>query len=391
MKPATDVAIIGAGPYGLSLAAHLRAREVQFRIFGEPMRFWRDMPIGVNLKSLAFATNIALPTRGYSYPEWCRQHGLEDFEPCTMQTFAAYGLEIQKQFVPEVEQILATNVSSRPGGFEVTLSSGERLFSRKVVICTGLSALAQIPEALRELGTDRMRHTFDISDYSQFRGKTVAVIGAGSSAIEAGALVHEAGGCSEVFVRGQEAIFHDRTPRMRPLLESIKNPWTVLGPGRTNWIVQQLPLSVYRLPRERRTRFVKRYLGPASPWWIKDRVLGKVPIHVRHELVEAIDEDQCVRLKMRDGEGRLRNVEVHFVIAGTGYDVNVSRLKFLDPNTLNRIQRIERAPDLNINFESSVPGLHFLGPLSFMCFGPLFRFVTGAEVAARRLAPRLGR
>ncbi len=392
MTPGTDVAIIGAGPYGLSLAARLRARGVKHRIFGEAMRFWLNMPVGINLKSLAFATSIAVPKRGYSFPEWCRRHGLEDFEPCTMQSFSAYGLEIQKQFVPDLEEVLATNVSLRPDGFEVALSSGERLRSRKVVVCTGLSGLAQIPDVLRELGPDRMRHTFDISDYSEFRNKTVAVIGAGSSAIEAGALVCEAGGYSEIFVRGQEAVFHaPRTPRMRPLWERIKNPMTVLGPGRDNWVLQQLPLSVHMLPRERRTRFVKRYLGPASPWWIKDRVLGKVPIHVRHEPVEVSNASERVRLKMKDGEGSLKNVEVDFVIAGTGYDANVSRLKFLDREILNRIHRIERAPTLDINFESSVPGLYFTGPLSFMCFGPLFRFVTGAEVTARRLARRLSR
>jgi FAD-dependent urate hydroxylase len=388
MKPATDVAIIGAGPYGLSLAAHLRARGVKYRIFGEAMRFWLNMPVGVNLKSLAFATNIAVPKRGYSFPDWCRQHGLEDFEPCTMQSFSAYGLEIQKQFVPDVEEVLATNVSLRAGGFEVSLSSGEDLRSRKVVVCTGLSGLARVPDVLRKLGPDRMRHTFEISDYSEFRNKTVAVIGAGSSAVEAGALVREAGGCSEVFIRGHEAVFHGRTPRVRPLWERIKNPMTVIGAGRDNWILQQLPFIVYRIPRERRTRFVRRYLGPASPWWIKDRVLGKVPIHVRHEVAEVGNSNQRVQLKMKDAEDSFRNVEVDFVIAGTGYEVDVSRLKFLDPEILGRIHRTERAPALNINFESSVPGLHFTGPLSFMCFGPLFRFVTGADVTARRLAHR---
>ena len=166
---------------------------------------------------------------------------------------------------------------------------------------------------------------------------------------------------------------------------------TVLGAGRDNWVLQQLPLSVHMLPLERRTRFVKRYLGPASPWWIKDRVLGKVPIHVRHELVEVRGAHQRVHLKMRDGEGSLKNVEVDFVIAGTGYDANVSCLKFLDPKISERIHRIERAPTLNMNFESSVPGLYFTGPLSFMCFGPLFRFVTGAEITARRLARCLSR
>src|SRR5450631_1316309 len=237
MAQATDVTVIGAGPYGLSLAAHLQARGVKYRIFGEAMRFWRDMPHGVNLKSLAFATNITVPKRGYSFPQWCREHGLEDFEPCTMQSFAAYGCEMQKRFVPELEQVLVTNVAMINREFGVTLASGERFCSRKVVVCTGLSGLAHVPGVLQHLGPDRMRHTFDISDYSEFRNKTVAVIGAGASAIEAGALVHEAGGSSQVFVRGREAVFHGRTPRIRPLWQRIKDPITVLGASRRSWVL----------------------------------------------------------------------------------------------------------------------------------------------------------
>jgi FAD-dependent urate hydroxylase len=391
MTQATEVAIIGAGPYGLSLAAHLRTRGVKYRIFGEPMRFWRNMPEGVNLKSLAFATSIYVPERGHSFPQWCLQQGLEDFEPCTMQSFATYGCEMQRRFVPDLEEVLVTNVAMRERMFEVTLGTGERFFSRKVVVCTGLSGLAQVPNVLRNLGQDRMRHTSDISDYSEFRNKKVAVIGAGASAIEAGALVHEAGGSSEVFVRAHEAIFHGRTPRIRPLWQRIKDPVTVLGASRRSWVLQHLPLLVHLLPLERRTRFVKGYLGPSSPWWIQDRVFGKVPIHVRHELTAAAISDNRVQLKLRDGEGQTRAVDVDFVIAGTGYDVAVARLAYLDPELVGRIQCIERSPALNSHFESSVSGLHFIGPLSFMCFGPLFRFVTGAEVAAPRLARRLSR
>ncbi len=389
MSQATEVAIIGAGPYGLSLAAQLRARGVNHRIFGEAMRFWRDMPTGVNLKSLAFATNIYVPERGYTFPEWCRQRGLEDFEPCTMQSFAAYGLAIQKKFVPDLEEVVVTNVTARGGDFDVDLASGERFSARKVVVCTGLSGLANLPSVLSKLGREHMRHTFDVSDYGEFRGKTVAVIGAGASAIEAGALVREAGGSSDVFVRGENPVFHGRSPRVRPLLDRIRAPTTVLGASRTSWVLQTLPLLVHRLPRERRTRFVKGYLGPSSPWWIHDRVVGKVPIHVRHELIAARESGGRVVLQFRLDDGRVRETQVDFVIAGTGYDADVARLSFLDSDLTRRIERIERAPALNSYFESSVPGLHFMGPLSFMCFGPLFRFVTGAEVAAPRLARRL--
>src|ERR1700685_219979 len=125
MAQATEVVIVGAGPYGLSLAAHLRKRGVRYRIFGDAMRFWRNMPEGVNLKSFAFATNIDVPARGTSFPEWCLRNGLEDFEPCTMQSFAAYGCEMQKRFVPDLEEILVTNIATRDREFVVSLASGE--------------------------------------------------------------------------------------------------------------------------------------------------------------------------------------------------------------------------------------------------------------------------
>ena len=387
----TDVTIIGAGPYGLSLAAHLQARGVNFRIFGDPMRFWRNMPDGINLKSLAFATSIYVPQHGYSFPSWCLQRGLEDFEPCTMQSFAAYGCEMQKRFVPNLEQVFVTNVTLKDGAFLVRLATGGEFVSRNVIASTGLSGLAHVPSVLRDLGPDRVRHTFDISNYREFQGKKIAVIGAGASAVEAGALVHEAGGSSEVFVRGREAVFHGRSPRVRPLWKRLKEPTTVLGTSRRGWVLQHLPMLVHRLPVERRTRFVKREYGPASPWWIKDRVFGKIPIHVRHKMIAATDLSNNIRLYFKDGEDNERTIDVDFVIAGTGYDVDVDRLAYLDPELRARIRCVEKAPDLNIHFESSVPGLYFLGPLSFMCFGPLFRFVTGAKVAAPRLARRLCR
>ena len=97
-----DVAIVGSGPYGLSLAAHLRRRGVPYRIFGPPMKFWRTMPPGLNLKSFAFATSISVPEKGHSFPEWCRGRGLEDREPCTMESYAEYGMLMQQRFVPDL-------------------------------------------------------------------------------------------------------------------------------------------------------------------------------------------------------------------------------------------------------------------------------------------------
>src|ERR1700733_14759532 len=111
MVDETDVVIVGAGPYALALAAQLRARGVEFRIFGPPMKFWRDMPPGLNLKSLAFATSVYVPQHGQTFPEGGRASGVGDHEPFTMESFAAYGMEMQRRFVPDLEPVEVRRVA----------------------------------------------------------------------------------------------------------------------------------------------------------------------------------------------------------------------------------------------------------------------------------------
>jgi FAD-dependent urate hydroxylase len=384
-----DVVVVGAGPYGLSLAAHLRARRVAFRIFGPPMKFWRDMPRGVNLKSLAFATNVFVPEEGFSFPEWCRARGLEDFEPCTMESFAAYGLWMKDRFVPEVEPVEVTQVSVRGRGFEVAVATGERLAARRVVLAIGLSYFARLPAALSGLPPDLASHTFFHRDYARFAGKEVAVLGAGASAIEAGALLHEAGARAEVLVRANEAIFHGCDARDRPLIERLRRPSSVLGPGFRNWAIEKLPLGLRAVPERQRVRFVARHLGPAAPWWIHDRVVGKVPIRTNTEVVAAERAGDRVRLHLREHGAAQRALEVDHVVAGTGYELDLDRLSVLDLDLRARLRRVVRAPALSFHFESSVRGLYFIGPVSSLSFGPLFRFVCGSAYTAPAVARHL--
>jgi hypothetical protein len=390
MRHETDVAIVGSGPNALSLAAHLRARGVAFRIFGPPMRFWREMPVGINLKSFAYATNVFVPVTGTSFPEWCRARGLEDFEPCTMQSFAAYGMWMADKFVADIESIEVSRVSAHADGdFDLTLADDKRLRARRVVFATGLSYLAFTPDVFRGLSREFVSHTFDLSDYSSFRDKAVAVIGAGASAIEAGALVHEAGGRPQILVREAEAIFHDRIKANRSLLDRLHKPISVLGPGKKNRIMEELPLALHFVPERRRLRFVKGYLGPASPWWIMPRVQGVVPILVRTTVIAAERHGDRVRLTLSEAGQVERTIEVDHVIAGTGFASDVDRLAYLDGAFRRRIRRVERSPALSMNFESSVRGAYFIGPITALSFGPLFRFVAGAKYAAPALARHL--
>lgn len=388
--PESDVAIVGSGPYALSVAAQLRALGVDFRIFGPPMKFWRGMPRGINLKSFAYATNIYVPHRGNTFPDWCRARGLEDLEPCTMHSFASYGMWMQEHFVPGLEPVQVSRVAvDADGRFDITLANEERLRARRVLFATGLSHLAAMPEALRHLPAELASHTFDHTDYSPFRGKEVAVIGAGASAIEAGALVQEHGGDARILVREDRIIIHDRYDPNRSFFERLRKPMSVIGPGKKNRILQELPLLLHFLPERRRVRFVKHYLGPAAPWWIADRFEGRVPVSLRTTVVRAERAGHRVRLTLRE-EGRgERALEVDHVIAGTGFVSDLDRLPYLDHSLRSRIRRVERAPALSVSFESTVRGAYFLGPIAAFSFGPLFRFVAGAEYAAPALARHL--
>ncbi len=69
-----DTTIVGAGPYGLSIAAHLRSARVPFEQFGTPLDSWRTfMPRGMVLKSERFASNLWDPERRYSLKRFCEQ------------------------------------------------------------------------------------------------------------------------------------------------------------------------------------------------------------------------------------------------------------------------------------------------------------------------------
>ena len=392
MSTDIDVAVVGAGPYGLSVAAHLRARGVRFRIFGRPMSFWLQMPESINLKSFAFATNVYVPQRGFTFPEYCRARGLEDEEPCSMASFAEYGLWVQRTLVPEVEPVDVSAVEARGNAFELTLEGGgERVRARRVVVAVGLGHFPFVPRAVAHLPPELGSHSSVHTEFSRFAGKEVAVLGAGASAVEAAAMVLEAGGKPLLLVRAGELVFHTRMGLDRPLLERLRNPNTVLGPGRKSWVLQNFPMLLHYVPEARRVRFTRGYLGPAGPWWLRDRFFGKVSYRLNSEVTRADVHGGKVSLTVREKGEPERRIEVDHIISGTGFEPDVDRLPFVDPALRARVRRTERAPALSSAFESSVEGLYFVGTMACYSFGPLFRFVAGARYASPTLARDIAR
>lgn len=384
-----DVAIIGAGPYGLSIAAHLRSRGVLFRIFGDPMSAWsKQMPKGMRLKSEGFASSLSDPASKFTLRDYSKQEGLPyaDMDrPVPLETFVSYGLAFQKKFVPNLERKMVESVHQSPVGFELSLENGEKVFARNVVVAVGIAQFAQIPATLTALPGGFVSHSSAISDLEGFRGREVAVVGAGASALDLTALLHQGGASVHLIARSPIIRFHD-PPARRSLQDLVLKPKTGIGSGMQLLFYVKAPLLFRYLPEALRLDRVRKVLGPAPAWFIRDQVVGKVPLHLGVEIADASVENGRVRLRLSGEPGTL---DVDHVIAATGYHVDLRRLFFLEAELRKRVRLTSDAPLLSSNFESSVSGLYFVGVIAANSFGPMMRFAYGCSFVARRLSRHL--
>jgi FAD-dependent urate hydroxylase len=388
----TDIAIIGAGPNGLGLASHLSRRGLDFRIFGSPMETWRAMPDGMCLKSLGFATTIPTPDGYPTFPQYCRAKGLEDYEPIEFATFADYGMQLQRDLVPEVEDVKVAHLRRANGRFVLILDDGERVTANTVVVAVGLTYFPQVPHVFDRLPSGTVAHTWGRTDFASYTGQDVVVIGGGSSALETATLLYEHGARVQVLARG-DVYWGGRTPRdtERTLVERVKLPVTSLGHGRENWVLQHAPGLMYHVPSSKRLPFTARHLGPAPAWWLRNRAEGKFPIFTRTQVFEAARLGNRVRLRLAGPNGPSRNIEADRIVAGTGYRFDIDKISFIDASLARQLDRHDLSPKLSRHFESTAPGLYFVGPVAAESFGPLVRFVAGAPFTVSRVTGRLRR
>lgn len=388
----TEVAIVGAGPYGLSIASHLSHLGTPHRIFGKPMQAWRDMYVGMGMKSQSSAVSVYTPEPGYTFIEFCHAHGRDLAEPIAISLFAEYGLWAQERLVPELERCLVSRIATSDGGFEVTLDTGERLLARQVVMATGLTYWRRVPRIFDAVGDDLVSHTSQHRDLTDFRGLDVTVIGAGQSALEAATLLYERGARPRLLVRGGQPEFAGPPTDSRSLKERILYRPSKLGPGKLNYLLDRVPTGPHHLLSDRRrVRLTRTHLGPLGAWWLRSRFEGNVPVMTGVEIVEAGESGSRLRLRVRGADGSHEDLHTDHLICGTGYEVDVDRHAVLDPEIKHRVRRIERAPRLTRHFETSVPGLYFVGNGAAFSFGPLFRFVAGASYTAPALTRHLAR
>jgi cation diffusion facilitator CzcD-associated flavoprotein CzcO len=392
-RNATDTIIIGAGPYGLSLAAHLRSTGRSFRIFGAPMDFWsKHMPRGMFLKSEGFASDLFAPDNKLTLKAYCAENAVPYREiglPVPLDTFIAYGLEFQRRHVPELENLQIAALARRAAGFELRTETGETVGARRVVVAVGIMNFAYVPPVLADLSDAWVSHSCRHSDLSGFRGRSVAVLGAGASAVDMAALLLEAGVNVQLLARRSAIEFHSVPVELRSLIQSLKAPRSGLGTGWRSRLCTDAPLVFHAMPQSFRFRVVERHLGPAPGWFVRDAVVGRLPMHLSATITSARVVDERVRLVYSQPNAGETQIDVDHVIAATGYRVDLARIPFIEQSLQAELKNADGTPVLNRHFESSVRGLYFIGAAAANSFGPLLRFAYGAKFAAQRVASRL--
>ncbi len=388
------VAIVGAGPYGLSIAAHLKGRGIRHRIFGQPMATWLNhMPKSMRLKSDGFASNLSTPVGDATIRSYCLRNGIsyDDYDiPVALGTFTGYALDFQRRYVPQIDERIVTALAWRDGHFMLELEGGERIFASRVVLAVGITHFNHVPSGLAEHIGRSVSHSSAWKDLSQFVNSDVTVIGGGSSALEVAAGLSEAGAKVRLVVRGPGIRFDGSTlrPDVLSVWQRIRRPRSGLGPNLKSWLYCELPHLFRYLPSSTRLDILRRHLGPASPSYLRPAV-QKLALFTGYEVEGAIASHGRLHLRLRNGTEKPLGVTTDHVIAATGYRVDLQRLRFMDAHLRDRIRTAGRVPVLSGSFESSVPGLYFAGLAAAGSFGPLLRFVHGTEFAARRIVAHI--
>jgi cation diffusion facilitator CzcD-associated flavoprotein CzcO len=379
-----DVAIIGAGPYGLCAAAHLRRiKGLDIRLFGEPMSFWeRHMPERMLLRSPWAASSIADPGAELSLDVY-RASVDRLGEPVPAADFIRYGRWMLGQLGVRSEgKVLSVDPAAN--GYELAIEGADRLMARRVVVAGGIQPFAYRPEMFRGLPDALVTHTSEQRAFDAFRDKDVLVIGAGQSALESAGFMREAGARVEVLIRNAGVRW---LGKKRQWLHARGIRWMFygrgdIGPAGVSLFVQR-PNLFRRLPRSIQDWWGPRAIRPA----VFDRLMASTDVVIqpgRFPVAARVEGDR-VRVRLNDGSDRV----VDHVALGTGYRVDVSRYPFLSPAVMARVRRMDGYPVLDAGLETTSPALHFLGAPAAWSFGPLMRFVAGTEFAGQALQRRV--
>jgi cation diffusion facilitator CzcD-associated flavoprotein CzcO len=371
---ATQLLVIGAGPYALSTAAYADELGIDTVIVGRPMAFWREnMPEGMFLRSGA---DWHLDAGGVCTFEAFldeRQIMPADVDPIPIGLFLEYAAWFQHARKIDVRQDLVVDLTKPDGRYEATLTSGELILADAVVCAPGIRHYASLPDWAASIPDGRAAHTCDLVKLDALAGARVLIVGGRQSAYEWAALIREHG------AERIDIIHRHDVPRFERV------SWSFVDEHVENTI--KVPGYWRNLPRTHQEAIAARFweVGRLTlEYWLTPR-LDWEGIHrwpgTEVARVAAAGSAEELHVWLSNSE----RLTVDKVVFATGYRADLARVPYL-AGLLDLIDITDGFPVLNASFRTSLPGLYITGFSATRDFGPFFGFVKGSPAAATLIA-----
>lgn len=370
----TNLLVVGAGPYGLGIAAYAASVGLDPLLVGRPMAFWREqMPAGMYLRS-SWDWHYD-PNNVNTIETWLEETGrskiaIDPFPLADYLEFAAW-FELVSGLAPVDLPVRRIDVR-RDGRFDAALANGAIVTATNVVLALGFGYFAFVPPELKAaLPSEHVAHTMDYCDFSDARGQRFAIAGGRQSAYEWAALLHEAGAASV------DVIHRHRTPRFAAADWS----WTTPLVER----IAQSPAWFHGLDDAQKRKVAFRLWlegrGKLEPWLASRIAVPEIRSRPFREVAGSeTSSDGAIVLTLDNGE----QLEVDRIVLATGYRTNVRHVPMLAAgNLLDRIEIVDDIPVLDPTFQLSLPGLYATSMMATRDFGPLFAFTVAVRASAR--------
>ena len=374
----TNLLIIGAGPFGLAIAAQAAHDRIDHLILGKPMEFWRrHMPRGMFLRS---ACDWHLdPLNRHTIESFLATQNTtsRDVEPLSLEFYLSYAEWFQQQTNIQPLPVYLTNLELSHNGFIATTTNGDTIHARNVALAPGFKHFAHFPTELSErLPKSSFQHTSEFVDFSNAKNKRYLIIGGRQSAFEWTALLLEAGAAA-VHLSHRHA-----TPSFAESDWSWVNPLVDNIASDPNWFRRLSPEEKdavnHRLWAEGRLKL--------EPWLAPRINNDRVHICPQTELLS------CTETANNEFTATLSNGEtfnVDQIVLATGYKVDITRLPILKGDLIKRLETRNGFPVLDDHFETSVPGLFITSMPAMQDFGPFFGFTISVRTSAKLICRRL--
>jgi FAD-dependent urate hydroxylase len=369
----TELLVIGAGPYGLAVAAHAKHSGMDVTVVGEPMGFWKhNMPAGMLLRSgLDWQLDAAEVHTLASFIEEKRLP-LRAAEPIPVEIFRDYAEWFRQCEKIDAQPLRVERLLRIDDHFEARCQAGETIGAKVVVATPGLAPFANVPSEIpASLPHDRFDHTSRLVDFGLLSGKRCLIVGGRQSAFEWAALLIESG------AESIDLVYRHDTPRF------VSSDWSFTDAMIENTL--RVRGWFHHLDANEQDTIQKQFWSVGrlqlEPWlWPR----------VNKKTVRLWPNSRVAEWRVAPGgavEARLDRgdfLSVDHVLLATGYRVDLSKVTYLaDEVASDRLRVKDGFPALNEGFQTTLPGLYITGQAAMRDFGPCLGFVRGCIASAR--------